>query len=224
MIEKFVKWLAKEYISSATKNGYNSAKKEIVDQKQNILEFEIQESLGKKIIYCPNEWEDPMFAIVTGVDYVTLSKAPMITCKNVLTSEASMVFPGSFYYADELLTLSILKLNPFERWNLSVGKLAHMNNMWQKGYQPNHIINSAERLEQKLREVGFMFKSKETSQWLEKSVLNQNYLNYDFKNSSFVPTIHVKEKKTENPITEINFDSFEEMNEFKKILNLGVEK
>ncbi len=220
MIEKFVKWLAKKHISNATQNGYNRAKKEIEDHKQIILDFEIKESLGKKIIYCSNEWEDPMFAIVTGVTYVTLSKTPMIACRNVLTNEDSMVFPGGFYYADELLTLSILKLNPFERWNLSVGKLAHMTNMWQKWYKPNSVITPTKILETKLRKVGFLFKSKETSEWLEQSVLNKNYLDYDFKNSNFSPTIHIQEKKTEKRLKEINFSSFEELKEFKNILNL----
>jgi hypothetical protein len=224
MFKKIIKWLAKDIIQRTEKKaavaGYNLAKREIEDNKKTDLEFLMKEAIGKKIIYCSNEWTDPLFAIITGVTHVTLAQQPMLTCTNVITGEESIVHPGSFYYTDELLTLVILKLNPFERWNMSVGKLSHMTNMWNKRYPPKEKITDPIVLEDKLREVGFLFKDKATSDWLIESVSTFSYHNYDFVFASVDPVCSVFEKQTRNRIQWLTFHNFEEISEFEKILNL----
>ncbi len=224
MFKKLIKWLAKDIIQrteeKAAVAGYNLAKQEIQDNKRIDLEFSMKEAIGKKIIYCSNEWTDPLFAIVTGVTHVTLAQQPMLTCTNVITGEESIVHPGSFYYADELLTLAILKLNPFERWNMSVGKLSHMTNMWNKWYPPKEKITDPIVLEDKLREVGFLFKDKSTSDWLIESVNTFSYQNYEFffSKDPFIFKVRYKQKGNVSRVKSLTFSSKEEMEEFKQIL------
>lgn len=222
MFEKLIKWFAKDLIQKTEEKaaiaGYNLAKQEIEDNKRIDLEFSMKEAIGKKIIYCSNEWSDPLFAIVTGITHVTLSQQPVLACKDVITGEDSIVYPGSFYYADELLTLTILKLNPFERWNMSVGKLSHMTNMWNKWYPPKESITDSIVLESKLREVGFLFKDKSTSDWMVESVKTFSYQNHEFTFNQKDLIGSIIDKTTNCRIQWLVFSSKEEMEEFKQIL------
>ena len=220
MFEKFIKKIAEKYISKAAISGYNLAKKEAEDNRRIDFDYQVTNAIGKKIIYCPNEWCDPLFAVVTGLSDITNSSTPMLTCKNVITDEESFVSLGTFHYADELLTLTILKLNPFERWNMTISKLAHMRNMWQKYYPHKKELTDSMILEDKLREVGFLFKHQATSDWIQDCVFNQKYLNYDFTIGKVDPIVSVTDKTSGNRIQWLTFDSFKEIKEFKSIIGL----
>ena len=49
---------------------------------------------------------------------------------------------------------AILKLTPFERWNLSVGK-EYVDNMWSKTYPPEKELTPPDVLRESLKTVGF---------------------------------------------------------------------
>ena len=67
--------------------------------------------------------------------------------------------------ADELLTMTIIEINPFQRWNLSTGKVLH-SNMWHKGYKHKQPHTASWALEDKLRKCGFLFKHNNVYKWL----------------------------------------------------------
>lgn len=97
------------------------------------------------------------------VEYHTTSSVPMLKCKNALyghpgfiTEEFFYVKLGTYLIADELMTNAVLKLNPFERWNLTTGKSFTTSNMWVKWYPEKKELSHPFVLEKALREVGFM--------------------------------------------------------------------
>lgn len=157
MLKKIITWLAAGYIEEAQKFGYNQVKEEERLARANIQQSIISMATGKKIIYCSNEWEDPIFAVVRGVTHVTKARVPMLICINVLTNENVYVDLQSFYYSDPRMVEAILKLNPFERWNLRVGTNAIASaNMWSKQYAPRKPITPAFVITRKLKAVGFI--------------------------------------------------------------------
>jgi len=181
MFEKFITWLAQEQIRKAVSQviaRFSYEKVKDIESRDKIIEFEIDNAQGKKIIYCSNEWEDPTFAIVTGSTTVTKALQPMLVAKNVLTDEEVYIHPGTYYMADELLTMTIIGLNPFQRWNLTTGKTR--SNMWFKGYMPTTPLTESWILEDKLRSCGFLFKHNEAYSWLMRN--HPHHANqYDFE-------------------------------------------
>lgn len=228
IIEKLISKLFSKQIAAFKFEAYAKYELEKTkdrELKEKLISNGLHEAIGKKIIYCPNEWSDPLFAIATGVIYVTKSDRPMLECTNVLTGETSMVHPGSFYYADELLTLAILKLSPFERWNLSVCKLTHMRPMWTKSY-PRQSVTPTDELEDKLRKSGFMFESYETSTWLSGRVngrlskFSERFYDYTYSaerypNQSFIITVSLGP----DVVAKLPVYSHLELEEFGKIVS-----
>lgn len=153
MFKKIIKYLAKTYIDQAYLKGIRDEK--ITRQKDHVDcdVFSIQEDIGKSVIYCSNEWEDPDFIVITGITYVTAAKQPMAVGTNVLTSEEAWLHPRSYYYADKEMLDCILKLNPFERWNMSAKNQGC--NLWNKWY-PKGEITDPNILKQKLLDVDFV--------------------------------------------------------------------
>lgn len=235
IISKIISKLAEKQIEQAYKQGYHSAYKEhVTDREQNTQEYYLRlynESLkGRKIIYCPNEWCDPIFAIITGAGRYYTSGQVMVEARDVLAQETTLLNPNSFYIADELMTKTILKLNPFERWNMGVGRLSHMSNIWSKGYGYGNITSN-EKLEMQLRECGFLFKSKSAFWWLENMYdQSREYfskrlnINYKFKqipeSSSYMVYIHLKEDHIHSFVLEDE----EQLTEFKNIVGLYEQK
>lgn len=156
MFEKFIRWIAQEYINKAFTDGHWMKQKEYQDNKRINLEFRIKESIGKKIIYCSNEWEDPIFGIVSGVDFITKAKSPMLVIKNILTGDVSLIDPTSYLDADEQMVEAILKLNPFERWNIATGTSITTSNMWSKSYESGVELMPTEVIRKKLKEANFI--------------------------------------------------------------------
>ena len=119
MIEKFIKWLASAYITRATVAGYNLAKREISDNRDIDKLFEMKELLGKKVITISNEWEDMMVGTVVRIDTITQAKQPILVIKDCFSGTEYMSFGQVYVFNVETLN-ALLKLTPYERWNLKV--------------------------------------------------------------------------------------------------------
>lgn len=209
----------------AINDGIKIGIRKYVKEKEERLEIQYNTSdVGRKIIHCSNEWEDPHFGIIVGTEKITASDYLMVKSKNVLTGEINHIFPESFFYADELLTLAILKLNPFERWNMSIGKLSHMSLMWNKYYQKEQITPTRE-LEFKLRKCGFLFKDHSVSLWLD-SKFNTNLNKWNENVNRYFYTADyssntVKVSLDGNNAYTLVFDNKQEIIEFKSITSYG---
>lgn len=119
MFEKFIKWLAQKYIVNSFNDGYRLKEKQISDDACIFLDFQLKRSINKKIIYCSNEWEDPIFGIVNGFKLFGNLQKPFLSVKNILTNEICYIDCNSYLTADFKMVQTILKLDPFERWNLT---------------------------------------------------------------------------------------------------------
>jgi hypothetical protein len=228
IISKIITKLAYKQIEEAKiqarTNGYQEGIRKYWNDKEQRLEHEYNtRAVGKKIIYCSNEWEDPHFGIIVGTAKVTAGDCLMVKSRDVLTGQIHLIHPESFYYTDELMTLAILKLNPFERWNMSIGKLSHMHLMWNKRYQKSHITSSRE-LEFKLRKCGFLFKDHSVSLWLDSK--------FNTKLSKWNENVHLYHYKVVNGneikviLDDVNaytliLDNQDEVEKFKSIVSNG---
>ncbi len=136
--------------------GYREKQKENDITKDVIRDCQLEDAIGKKAIFIPNEWTDPGFYIVTGIVTICKDDKPVHEVFDVINNVKGFCLPGTIYLADEKMVKAILKLNPFERWNLSAGK-SYMSNMWEKSY-PNDdsMVTPSDILENKLKGVGFI--------------------------------------------------------------------
>lgn len=116
----------------------------------------MDDCIGQKVIYCSNEWEDPLFGTIVGTTSFTNVSDPMYVVENAFGGSPHYCFNGTLYYADEKMVDAILKLNPFERWNMNLAKGYISPNMWDKHYPPVCDITPSAILKQKLKEVGFI--------------------------------------------------------------------
>lgn len=125
-------------------------------ERESDTAFKLEKAIGKKAIFIPNEWMDPSFLIITGMTTISNSNIPVHEAYDVLNEVSTIAFVDSIYLADEQMVLAMLKLNPFERWNMSAGKV-YLNNMWTKTYPLNEEdVTSSDVLEAKLRQVNFI--------------------------------------------------------------------
>lgn len=154
MIDDAIKYVARRHLINAEHAGY--CRRFLEDQKNrdSILQYVVEDAQGKKIIYCSNEWTDPLFGTVVGSQLVTQSQQPMLVVECALTGQAFLIHPNSYYHADKKMVECILKLNPFERWNMSSTQ-CHRSNIWEKSY-PNGVITPSCKLLEMLKQVGFI--------------------------------------------------------------------
>lgn len=137
--------------------GYEDAIKEREAERRRVKEITMNDNIGKKVIYTSNEWEDPSFAIIEGVEVIPNSiDGFMYRARDVLTNQTLYFFEGTLYLADEKMVDCILKLNPFERWNMNLAKGYLAPNMWEKCYPPQTELTDPVTLKQKLKEVYFI--------------------------------------------------------------------
>lgn len=148
-----IKQFFTKYLDKKWNAGYYQR---ILDERERhdfTKEIMLQDAIGKKVIYCSNEWVDPDFVIIDG--YETFGSQKLMIGKEVITNRRVVLHLGSVYLADEKMVKAILKLDPFERWNMSAGKTL-LNNMWEKTYPPREELTPPDVLETKLREKGFI--------------------------------------------------------------------
>lgn len=130
LINKLIHKIASMQIAEAYSRGYYDKLDENYRNRKIDDEYSIRKSIGKKVIYCPNEWQDPCFLTIQDITYVSKAENPMAVGLDALTGEVIYVWPNSYFPADAKMIKTVLKLNPFERWNMSVGRLSHMSLKW----------------------------------------------------------------------------------------------
>lgn len=138
----------------ATTSAFDAVEKEralVSHVRSHQRAYEVKSWLGKKVIIITNEWEDPIFGTV--IFYPEKGVEDLIAIQNALSPNTFPIFisPSSVILADDYMVEAILKLNPFERWNI---RNRSGMNMWSKGY-PLGSITDSETLKGKLQEAGF---------------------------------------------------------------------
>lgn len=108
--------------------------------RQINCETQFKHLLGKRVVYIPNEWVDPLFGTV--VDMVADSDL-LLEVADFLSPTPRKVHLAytSLYRADRKMVEAILKLDSMERWNLSAGK-AFNSNLWKPQGKNDHYTPS----------------------------------------------------------------------------------
>lgn len=156
LLEKEIKLIKEEHYAWGHHTGKRDAQVEKEEERQRIEISIMEDSIGRKVIYCSNEWEDPLFGIITGVATFTRAGNAMYVVQNVLTKQTHYCFNGTLHCSDEKMVDAILKLNPFERWNMNLAKGYLAPNMWEKSYPPIKGPTDPALLKQKLKDANFI--------------------------------------------------------------------
>lgn len=77
----------------------------------------IEVDIGTPFISVTNEWDNPLIGIVLGVQYVTAGNCPIAHVYDFITNQSVYCGNSRVPYTDLNLD-AILKLNPYQRWNL----------------------------------------------------------------------------------------------------------
>lgn len=154
---RLMEFFFKEELDRLKKQAFNegstSARNEREKVMQELDEHKLNRLMGSKGIYIPNEWCDPDFFIITHPEYIG-GRRPAYGYKNVLTGEKGYALINTVLPADEKMVEAVLKLNPFERWNMCTSKNT-LSNMWSKSYPLGEITDS-DTLRKRLKEVNFI--------------------------------------------------------------------
>lgn len=146
LIIKVLSWLfpatIKVLVANSEHQGYLAYIESRKKFRDNEDDFLIKEWQDKPVIFFGNEWEDPVIGHVVGPLRTFNTSEPMAAVKNVLNDQTYHTWYSSLKYADYEMVTAVLKLNPFERWNLYTR--AHVN-MWSKGY-PNGSIRTPKEI------------------------------------------------------------------------------
>lgn len=138
------------HIANAFHAGYDLAKKEVNDYRIEMKLFELTELVGKKVIVFGNEWEDMLVGTATKIDFITRAKQPVLVVEDCFTGQELTVYGHVCEFHIQTLD-ALLKLNPFERWNLK-SQLAHVG--WDKPKIGQ--ITDPEQFRKNLKEIGFI--------------------------------------------------------------------
>lgn len=138
----------------AFQEGIRCEKQSRDDARIKTDQYIAQDCIGMKGIFIPNEWVDPNFFTITGSVYISKGSQLAHTYTDALTGEEGIALIGTVLPADEKMVKAILKLDPFERWNLCSSKNT-LTNMWSKSYPLGEITDS-DTLYRKLKEVSFV--------------------------------------------------------------------
>lgn len=156
LLNKEIRRIKQEQYDQGYTLGKFHAEEERRTERLRVKESVMKDDIGEKVIYCSNEWQDPVFAIIEGLQSFGNVDGPMYKARNVLTNEIVYFFEGTVYLADEKMVDCILKLDPFERWNIKASKTYLGDHMWSKWYPPKKQVTAPAILKQKLKEVNFI--------------------------------------------------------------------
>lgn len=227
---KFGLWLAQDEIQKIKFEANSKAEQKETERKESKLivqECEIEYAMGKKVIYCSNEWTDPDFGTVVG--YEEWRGVPMLKCKNALyghsgsiTEEFFYVMLGTYFIADELMTNVVLKLNPFERWNLKTGRNVSTTNMWAKWYPQEKELFHPIVLKTTLREVGFMLPKEAGKKLINMGQLSSPKSVFEFfvNKEQKIISYRRKDVLTKTRVNSIKLNTDEQLQEVITILGL----
>lgn len=160
MLKKILEFLFSKYFAQSWKQGYLQAQADDRCERIRGRSIETQQRvsklLGQKVIFLPNEWQNPVFGFVVQpyvTEESTLSDSEVLV-KDVLTGVTAPYSVQSLYLADTRLVLAVLKLDPLERYNLSAGRV-HLTNMW-KTPPLEYLAPNTVELYQRLKQVNFV--------------------------------------------------------------------
>lgn len=133
--------------------GINYQITEYREQRVKDKQFESTKWIGLKVLAFGNEWEDPVFGYVVahGPNGENAPQPDMVWMRDVMTNEVHLGFVSALSLADNKTIDAILKLDPFERWNI---RSARRHPVWSKNY-PLGQITKPEDIRQKLIAIGF---------------------------------------------------------------------
>jgi hypothetical protein len=141
-----------DLVTSAAYEAVQTEQQLIANVRAQQKVYEIKSWLGKKVIILTNEWEDPVFGIVRFYPMLKGGE-DLIAIQDVLNPDGDPIFtlPSSILPADDKMIEAILKLNPFERWNM---RNRSGINLWSKNY-PLGPTTDSKTLARKLQKAGF---------------------------------------------------------------------
>lgn len=137
-------------------DGGNHFYREQNAERLRVKELVMMTNIGKKVIYTSNEWEDPTFAIIEGLESFHNVDGFMYKARDVLNNQTVYFFEGTVYLADEKMVDCVLKLDPFERWNIKSARENINENMWSNWYPPQRSVTDPVILKRRLKEVNFI--------------------------------------------------------------------
>lgn len=106
-----------EQVKHAKFIGRTEKAQEDEDDRERIKILCIEIDIGKPFISVSNEWQDPVIGIVLGVEFVTLGKCPIAKVYDFVTDQVVYCGNSRIPYSEYNLD-AILKLEPYQRWNL----------------------------------------------------------------------------------------------------------
>lgn len=150
MFKKLIKYIASNQILFANREGYKSAKEEILKEREKIKYFELEQLIGKKVITINNEWEDMVIGIVTSTTRIAKTNHLVLSINDCFTG-LEYFSSGPVYKFDIETLNALLKLTPYERWNLRV---PHAPVVWGKPF--SKIITPPAKFRENLKTVGYI--------------------------------------------------------------------
>lgn len=155
----------KDHIESVRNKAYDLGTGDAIDAtnasakatKHFAARHTADEFVGKKCMYFPNEWTDPCFFIGMEVrEEPKFGDGIMLVGKELFTGNEVYMFPETVYEASPKMVNAILKLNPFERWNLSKQHYRFEKAYkWEKTYASDKRTPAPE-LRKKLQVLNFI--------------------------------------------------------------------
>ena len=143
MFDRLIKRLAKKHIAEAVNLALCSDQQRRNEESDKINSFQYYEQLGSIVIYTSNEWTDLVIGTVIRIDHITQNNCPVLIIDDILSSEERMILTHQVYPFSREMREAILKLNPWERWNL---KSLNSPVPWNKPKQSSQLLTNSEIL------------------------------------------------------------------------------
>ena len=122
MFKPILHKLCPKYFKETWDDGYKQALAEQSYEREKgaSIQYHVQlkKLLGKRVVYLPNEWQDPFFGTVVGSGPRNTTEVVVADFLTELNNNKVLISYKSLYHADRLFVEAILKLDPMERWNL----------------------------------------------------------------------------------------------------------
>ena len=158
MFKPILHKLCAKYFKEAWDDGYKQALAEQSYEREKgaSIQYHVQlkKLLGKRVVYLPNEWQDPFFGTVVGAGPRNTTEVVVADFLTELNNNKVLISYKSLYHADMLFVEAILKLDPMQRWNLSAGK-AFNENIWKSKPTGAKQLTEPEELLAKLESRNF---------------------------------------------------------------------
>lgn len=159
LLKRMTKSLMDQSRRDGYRDGYDEACRVKIRERDEIEYSNMTEEIGTKVISCINPYSDPVFGIIENVIKFRETHPCMYVVKNALTQANHHCFYGTLHKADPALVEAILKLDSFERWNLSKRRYVGpylSDNLWASPGESDTVSTPPDVLRKKLIDVGFL--------------------------------------------------------------------